>query len=444
VASANDEQTLEVEENQSADRRRWVPVLHWVFPDSVAGTAVTLAHGATLGRAETCSVRLDGPGVSRQHAEILREGPALTLRDTGSTNGTFVDGRRVLHSGAPEGSVLRIGRWVGIFGSAVAGESAANGFSLIGPGLWGGQVLQRALEAGRRAAASNLPLLLVGATGTGKELCARALHGWSGRAGRFTAVNCAALPEALAEGELFGYRRGAFTGALKDNPGYFKSAHGGTLLLDEVTELPRATQAKLLRVVQEKAVTPLGQAEPVPIDVRLIGASQTPLARAVAAGDFREDLYMRLNGLPIALPALRERRADVAPLLRTFLTAADGPAPELDARVVEALCLYSWPGNVRELELVCRRLLAVHGSAPILELEHLPPELLEGRAGGESRAAPAPDRASDDLDRLAEKLRENGANLSRACAALEISRQRAYRLLAGQSVQEFLASRRWP
>jgi transcriptional regulator with PAS, ATPase and Fis domain len=345
----------------------------------------------------------------------------------------------------PDGAVLRIGGWVGIFGWAAAGENAGDGFSLIAPGLWGGQGLRLALEPGRRAAASNLPLLLLGETGTGKELCARALHAWSGRSGRFVAVNCAALPLELAEGELFGFRRGAFTGALKDNVGYLRSAHQGTLLLDEISDLPLAIQAKLLRVIQEQVVTPLGQAEPLPVDVRWIGASQAPLARAVAAGEFREDLYMRLKGLQIELPALRERRVEVAPLLRSFLasrTGGDNRAPELDARVVETLCLYDWPGNVRELELVARRLLAVHGDEPILKLEHLPPEMLESRAKEQSRAAAAPDRASDDLERLAGKLRENGANLSRACAELKISRQRAYRLLAGKSVQQFLASRR--
>jgi transcriptional regulator of acetoin/glycerol metabolism len=445
VARANGDTTLELEESQNPGRRRNLPVLDWVFPERVAGTRVQLAHGATLGRADTASVRLDGEGVSREHAEVLREGPALTVRDTGSTNGTFLNGRRVLHATVPDGATLRIGGWLGVFGWAAAGESVSEAFSLVAPGFWGGQVLRLALEPGRRAAPSNLPLLLAGETGTGKELCARALHGWSGRSGRFTAVNCAALPLELAEAELFGYCRGAFTGALKDKVGYFQSAHQGTLFLDEIAELPLAIQAKLLRAIQEQAVTPLGQAQPLPVDVRLIAASQAPLARAVAAGKFREDLFMRLKGLQIELPALRDRRVDVAPLLRKFLDRGSGGeqrTPELDVRGVEALSLYRWPGNVRELELVARRWLAVHGDEPTLKLEHLPAEILEGNVEGESRTPPAPDRASDDLDRLARKLRENGGNLSRACKELEISRQRAYRLLAGQSVQEFLAGRR--
>ncbi len=443
--TASGETTLELQETRSAEHGPQPLVLAWVFPAAAAAPAVALPHGATIGRADECSVRLSGEGVSRQHAEILREGSALTLRDVGSRNGTFLNGRRVAHAAVREGDVLRIGSWVGIFGRAAPG--AESGFGLIAPGLWGGEVLRRALEPGRRAASSSLPLLLMGETGTGKELCARALHGWSGRSGPFVAVNCAALPLELAEGELFGYRRGAFTGALKDSAGYFRSAHGGTLLLDELNELPLVTQAKLLRVIQEQAVTPLGQAEALPVDVRLMAASQAPLARAVAAGRFREDLYMRLKGLQLELPPLRARSADVPPLLATFLAnGGSGPAPALDARVVEAACLYAWPGNVRELALVARQLLAVHGSEPILKLKHLPADVVGGLGkepeGQSSAVTPGSDRASDELARLATQLRENGANLSRACAELKISRQRAYRLLGGKSVQEFLASRR--
>lgn len=420
-------------------------MLHWVFPPAALGQSVPLPHGATIGRAEESSIRLLGEGVSRHHAELLREGSALTLRDAGSRNGTFLDGRRVAHAAVREGGVLRIGGWVGIFGRSLPEPEAE--FSLIASGLWGGAELQRALEAARRAAPTDLPLLLVGETGTGKERCARALHDWSGRSGPFIAVNCAALPAELAEGELFGYRRGAFTGAAKDNAGYFRSAHRGTLLLDELNELPLGIQAKLLRVIQEQAVTPLGQAQTSPIDVRLMAASQTSLARAVAAGRFRQDLFMRLKGLELELPPLRERAVDVPYLLRAFLSEPASAAPEVDARLIEVLCLYRWPGNVRELALLARQLLAVHGREPVLKLRHLPADIVASALGNAAQpdgAPPAPtfDRASDDLERLAAKLRENGANLSRACAELKISRQRAYRLLAGQSVQEFLASRR--
>jgi transcriptional regulator with AAA-type ATPase domain len=449
IMSRSSETTVDLDERAARQGERRSPFLTWVFPERVAGQAVALEHGTTLGRGEHCSVQVACDGVSRQHVEITREGPALIARDCDSTNGTFVDGRRCQHARLREGSVLRLGNTLGIVSWNAPGERA-EGFGCLASGLWGG-----------------------------KELCAQALHDWSGRTGRFLAINCTALPKELAEAELFGYRRGAFTGAAHENPGYFRSAQRGTLLLDEVNELPLPIQAKLLRVIQEQAVTPLGQAEPLSVDVRVVCASQVPLARAVSAGTFRSDLFMRLNGLQIELPPLRTRRADVPRLLQTFLSKgasltgrANVSMPEVQARVVEALCLYPWPGNVRELELLTQRLLSLHADAPCLELEHLPPELRrlvsdEADGGGASpdsarsaslnepshagslqagsiSAEPAldADRAQEDLSRLAALLRQNGANLSRACAALGISRQRAYRLLAGRSVPELLAEQK--
>jgi len=177
----------------------------------------------------------------------------------------------------------------------------------------------------------------------------------------------------------------------------------------------------------------------VPIDVRGVCASQVPLARAVTAGTFRGDLLLRLKGLQVELPALRARRADIPWLLQRCL-AAGGAAPAVHARLVEALCLYSWPGNVRELERVCQRLLASHADEPRLLLEHLPSELRPALAEAAREIATGEaDRGREALERLASKLRRNGANLSRACDELGISRQRAYRLLEGRSVRELLA-----
>lgn len=448
--------TVDLDDAGGVARQQRAPLLTWVFPERIAGEGsagdvVALQHGTTLGRADTCSVVVDCDGVSRLHAQFSREGPALVLKDAGSTNGTFLNGERVDHCRVRDGSVLRVGSWVGIVEWAPPCSGAPPApFSRIAPRLWGGEVLRRALEPARRAAPSRLPVLLVGETGTGKEVSARALHEWSARKGSFIAVNCAALPRELAEAELFGYRRGAFTGAARDSLGYFRSAHRGTLLLDEINELPMATQAKLLRVLQEQSVTPLGQADPLPIDVRTVCASQAPLARAVAAREFRADLYMRLNGLQVELPPLRRRRVDIPRLFLRFLASAEGATPHAHPRLIEALCLYAWPGNVRELELLAQRLLAVQRGEPLLELEHLPPELLEhlpkpaapGAAAAREGAPPdraPPERAQRDRERLADELLQNGGNLSRACAEVGISRQRAYRLLEGKSVSEFLA-----
>jgi hypothetical protein len=420
-------------------------VLRWIFPTE-SERVVPLGHGATLGRNPNASIRLNGEGVSRDHAEIVREGPAFTLRDTGSTNGTYLDGQRIGQALIRDGSVLRIGGWVGVFralappleaSGGVAMPMASMSFGLVAPDLWGGEALQRALWPARRAASSDVPMLLIGETGTGKELSARALHQWSGRSGPFRALNCGALPHELAEAELFGYRRGAFTGAAKDSPGLFRSAQRGTLLLDEIVELPPALQTKLLRVIQERAFTPLGQHEPEPIDVRLIAATPEPLANAVAAGRFRADLFMRLKGVQIELPPLRARSEDVPRLLLNFLArGARNPAPSVDAKLVEALCLYRWPGNVRELELMARSLLAVHGDGSSLKRKHLPAEIRAASAAADEQPGEVlPDRASAELDALAALLDNNGGNVRRACSELKISRGRAYRLLNGRSVE---------
>ncbi len=219
-----------------------------------------------------------------------------------------------------------------------------------------------------RAAATESTVLLTGESGTGKELAARLLHARSARrGGPFVAINCAALPGELLESELFGVRRGAFTGADKDRRGRFERANGGTLLLDEVGDMPLPLQAKLLRALEERVVLPLGAGEPVPVDIRVVAATHQDLAQAVAAGRFRQDLYFRLRVLPLRLPALRERGMDI-PLLANHIAAEVAarlgrPVPQLTAEAVARLCSHSWPGNVRELRNVIERAVVLdrHG-----------------------------------------------------------------------------------
>ena len=255
------------------------------------------------------------------------------IADLGSRNGVRVNGRAVPSARLGLGDVVRLGGWIGVV-TATPGE-----LEEIAPGLWGGAGLQEALATLRQAAASDLPIVLEGETGTGKEVVAGALHRWSGRAGPLVAVNCAALPESLAEGELFGYRRGAFTGADRASPGFFRSAEGGTLLLDEVSDLPLALQAKLLRVLEQREVQPLGETRPVPIDVRIVVAGQQPLMEVVRAGRFRADLLARLDGLTVRLPPLRERREDVIPLFSHLLREiGQGRAPAIESDFAERLC----------------------------------------------------------------------------------------------------------
>jgi two-component system response regulator FlrC len=230
------------------------------------------------------------------------------------------------------------------------------------------------VDLARRVAGSTCTVLIVGESGTGKEVLARLIHRASPRANRpFIAVNCAAIPENMLEAMLFGYERGSFTGATNSHVGKFEQAQGGTLLLDEITEMPLALQAKLLRVLQEREVERIGGSEPKLLDVRVIATTNRMLRAEVAAGRFREDLYYRLNVFPLAVNPLRERRDDILPLATHLLQVRVRPGsriPALSADAAHLLLTYSWPGNVRELDnLLQRALVLVEGS--VIEPEHI-------------------------------------------------------------------------
>jgi DNA-binding NtrC family response regulator len=408
------------------------------FGASTSALRFTRVTGATgIGREPSAPISLHGSAVSRQHAEVRQEGPIYTLRDLGSRNGTFVNGAGVEHAVLSRGDLVRVGDWVGLFD---LWPPDAERFAELAPGLWGGSMLSLRVRDAQQAVAAGLSLAVTGETVTGKELLARAAHQWSGRRGRFCALNCAAIPEGLAESELFGHRKGAFTGAERAGLGYFRSADGGTLLLDEVSELPLTLQAKLLRVLQERAVVPLGEQLPIPVDVQVICAAQTSLRTLAEAGSFRLDLATRLGGFTLELPPLRKRRADIVPLFRRALQlfGAD-PSRALESKLVECLLLYDWPGNVRELEQVARQLQALHSGEPVLRRSHLPSFVQDVVPAAEAEAAAPPGarevktRRESDQKRLEHALRETGGNVTRAAELLSFSRQRAYRLLKGKS-----------
>jgi DNA-binding NtrC family response regulator len=425
-------------------------VLRWVFPD--AAETILSSASVVVGRTRPSHTRLDSAQVSRQHASVSLVEPCVgRLVDLDSKNGVFVNGAPVTESLLLPGHVVRLGDFVGVV-ELVAAEPIV-GFRHWGEGIFGGQALQRVVTQSRTLAATGSPLVIEGASGTGKERFARAIHAWSRRAGPFFPVNCATYSESLAVGELFGYRKGAFTGAERAHEGHVRAAHGGTLLLDEVLDLPLDVQAKLLRCIEERSVLALGDTRPTAVDVRFIAASQTSLAEAVRAGRFRADLRARLEGMVLALPPLEARRADIAPLLMELLAreTVGRPPPPLDARLVERACLHDWPLNVRELETVARRLIAFHGSEPMLKERHLVEALgllpVGGAAGGATNratttsrapAVTAPDRrgrpppagdaappgtADTRRARIAEALARCGGNQTRAARLLGVPRR---------------------
>jgi len=275
-------------------------------------------------------------------------------------------------------------------------------------GLVGGSVaMQEVAATTRRVAATNASVLLLGETGTGKELVARAIHELSARgSGPFVRVNCGALSESLLESELFGHVRGAFTGAVANRAGRFEAAHTGTIFLDEINSTTPKLQVKLLRVLQEREFERVGDTETVRVDTRVIAASNRDLLDEVARERFREDLYYRLNVVPIVLPPLRSRRGDIPLLVSHFLElynrANDRHVVDVAPAAAEALARYHWPGNVRELQNVVERCVVMAPTAEIT-LDLLPPTIRGERAP----AVALPGRGGD-LDSLARELVEQG------------------------------------
>ncbi len=282
------------------------------------------------------------------------------------------------------------------------------------------------------ASESDVPVVIHGESGTGKELAARAIHELGARRARpFVAVNCASIPETLFEAELFGHERGAFTGAVQRREGMFRAAEGGTIFLDEIADIPLTLQSKLLRVLQERVVQPLGTDKTVRVDVRVVSATNLDLRTLVAERKFREDLYYRLRVLDIRLPALRERGGDLPFLVGHFLARfgveSRAKRVEITPRVWAALSAHAFPGNVRELEHALQHALALCGDGPI-DLQHLPDEL-SGRQVGDMRecdepiASLAEARTQFEREYLARALERANGSKTRAAEMLRISRK---------------------
>ncbi|HTQ45995.1 MAG TPA: sigma 54-interacting transcriptional regulator [Polyangiaceae bacterium] len=409
------------------------------------GSRATVSSGtARVGAADGNDLTIADPTVSRVHCELVARAGAITLRDLGSTNGTFVEGVRVRDAEVPPGAVVRVG--ASAFRVDVGQEpafvelSARDSFGeLVGSSL----EMRRLYAALERLAPTDTTLLVEGETGTGKDVLARSLHAASTRAaGAFVAVDCGAIPENLVESELFGHVRGAFTGAVGDRKGVFEEAHGGTLFLDEIGEMPIAMQPKLLRAIESRSVRRVGAATSRPVDVRIVAATNRSLARCVNEGTFREDLYYRLAVVTLSMPPLRTRREDIPVLARHFHRAISGAdAAELPPEFLARLMGRSWPGNVRELRNFVERSVSLG--------------LIDERSPATSSAAAAPPSSNEGPDisamlamRLPLKearaawiesfesiyvrdvLRQCGGNVTRAAERAGVSRRFLQRMIA--------------
>lgn len=303
-------------------------------------------------------------------------------------------------------------------GPAPTGSTSS--FGMIGQS----PAMRRVYRLIERAAGARVPVLVTGQSGTGKELVARAIHeAGARRDGPFVPVNAAAIPEALFESELFGHAKGAFTGAGSARQGAFLAADSGTLLLDEVGELPALAQAKLLRVLQDQRIRPVGEDRERAVDVRIIAATNRDLEAMARAGDFRQDLFFRLHVLPIELPPLRERVGDLDLLLTAFIedAAGDGPAPRPSPAALDALRRYAWPGNVRELRNLAERLVVLADGGTI-EIDDLPEAIRTAPARATKAADDRPLR-DVELEHIRAVLERAGGNKTRAAEILGIDRK---------------------
>lgn len=380
---------------------------------------VRVGRGEALGNRRvhegmaTLQIEIPDGWMSREHVELSRSDGSWTLRDAGSKNGCFVNGVRVEQRLLEDGDVLMAGNTLFLFRDAVDRSHAEpadqdsdelHRLPLVQQSL--SLPLARMFSDLAKVAASQVPLILHGETGTGKELTARFVHQQSRRPGAFVAVNCGAIPANLVESELFGHRKGAFSGATADRMGLVMASDGGTLFLDEIAELSLEAQVKLLRVLQEREVLPVGATRPIAVDLRVVAASHEDLSARVAAERFRGDLLARLSGVQFELPPLRERREDLGILLRSFLAESSTQEIQIEREASMALALFEWPRNIRELEQVMKA--AAAWGEPTIGLAQLPPGI-----AAVIGAARGPLSGDDELrQRLIQELRKHQGNVS--------------------------------
>jgi DNA-binding NtrC family response regulator len=367
----------------------------------------------TLGSGVHADVRVDDKTVSSRHARLEATSSGVRVEDLDSRNGVHVGSARV-HAAWLVGdrSTFVIGQTtVTVTPLRECAEESSQAESICG--VIGSSIpMRRLFLEVRRCASLRAPVLVQGESGSGKDVVARAIHELSGRSGPYVPLNVGALPESLADAELFGHRRGAFTGAVASRAGAFEHAHGGTLFLDEIAELSPAVQVKLLRVVEDGKIRPVGGLEVASVDVRIVSASWSPLDECVASGRFREDLYHRISTFVIRVPPLRSRKSDISALCRTFLRRLEGEVGEkaLTSSALARLVSHSWPGNVRELGAVLYR--AAVSSGPKIDASQVE-AALDRRAKTRPRALSSPEAAA---------LLERAGSVSAAARAAGVPR----------------------
>jgi DNA-binding NtrC family response regulator len=412
--------------DERAPRRRLV--LRVLCDGALSSHPLPAEGTVSLGRSGDVDVCIEHASVSRRHA-VLHLGAELRIEDLGSANGTRLRERR-LDPNAPApvavGEAIDVGAVIVVVQPERALDRPAESPR--------GSAMERLLGLRDRVAQSNISVLLLGETGAGKEVMAESIHRQSPRRNApFLRLNCAALSETLLESELFGHEKGAFTGAVAPKPGLLETAHDGTVLLDEVGELPAALQVKLLRVLEERQVLRVGGLKPRPIDVRFISATNRDLQAESEEGKFRRDLYFRLNGITLVVPPLRERIGEIATLARDLVQAAcrqsgRAQAPSFSPEALARLERYGWPGNVRELRNVVERAVLLC-TGDVITPEHLP-----GIHGSAARTplpgidAPRAETLREELGALERKrildtLAECGGNQTRAAKRLGMRRQ---------------------
>jgi DNA-binding NtrC family response regulator len=405
-----------------------------------AGLERRLDPGTTwIGTAPSCALRLTDASVSRLHCELRVEADGVRIVDRASTNGTRIEGLEVVEARLHSTTRIELGKTtlvVEISGTPIEVTLAPR--EHFGRMLGSSAAMRQVFQLMATVAPTAATVLFQGETGTGKELAAQAIHETSKRAeGPFVAVDCGAIAEHLIESELFGHLRGSFTGATADRRGLFEEASGGTLFLDEIGELPLSLQPKLLRVLEAREVRPVGSNVARPVDVRVIAATNRPLAGAVNDGSFREDLYYRLAVFEIVLPPLRDRRDDLEFLAEHFYAQATGQTTRLAPGLLASIRGRRWPGNVRELRNFIERSAILGFGGGQRAIAAAGATSLEIFASADLRMKDARDRCMAQFEALyvTSLLRRTGGNVTRAAALAGVSRRYLHRLISERKLR---------